>query len=48
MKSIEEPFLTTLLKRIISNIDICTILYEKENEGTEKQKADSFADNVSK
>ena len=31
MKSIEEPFLTTRLKSIISNTDICTILNEKEN-----------------
>ena len=46
MKSIEKPFLTTLLKSIISSIDICTILNEKENEGTEKQKADSLANNV--
>ena len=40
MKSIKEPFLTTLLKSIMSNTDICRILNEKENEGIEKQKAD--------
>ena len=40
MKSIEEPYLTTLLNSIISNTDICTISNEKENEGIEKQKAD--------
>ena len=38
MKSIEEPCLTTLLKSIMSNTDICTILNEKENEGIKNRE----------
>ena len=40
MKSVEEQFLTTLLKSKILNTNICTILNEKENEGIVKHKAD--------
>ena len=38
MKEIEPPFLSTVLKRIVSNTDICSILNEKDNEGIVKQK----------
>ena len=38
MKEIESPFLSTVLKKIVLEFDICSILNEKENEGIEKQK----------
>ena len=38
MKSIEEEFSSTLLKNMVSEIDVCSILNINENECVEKQK----------
>ena len=38
MKEIEPPFLSSVLKSVESNFDICSIINEKENESIEAQK----------
>ena len=41
MKEIESPFLSSALRSVESNIDLCSILNEKENESIETQKIGS-------